>query len=114
MIEIKFQGDDRSAVVKQMFDYLGMDIQAAKAREAVKSPAAALGKEAAAKKSHKKKAAPPTVTKVEVAEALQQVNVAAGIPRCREILNDFECAKIGDLKEEHYPAFVAACNLAVK
>jgi hypothetical protein len=54
-----------------------------------------------------------TVSKENVHQALQQVNVAVGLPKAREILASFKVNRISEIKEDQYKAFVDKCNEAV-
>lgn len=54
-----------------------------------------------------------TVNKENVHQALQQVNVAVGLPKAREILASFKVNRISEIKEDQYKAFVDKCNEAV-
>lgn len=53
------------------------------------------------------------VTKQEVIEALQKVNSMKGLPKAREVLGQFNCARLSDVKEAIYPQFLKACNQAL-
>lgn len=54
-----------------------------------------------------------TIGKEAVHQALQQVNVAVGLPKSREILQSFGANRISEIKEDQYKAFVDKCNEAV-
>lgn len=54
----------------------------------------------------------PVVNKQTVHEALQQVNVAVGLPKAREILTHFKVQRMSELKPEDYAAFIEKCNEA--
>jgi len=51
--------------------------------------------------------------KETVHQALQQVNVAVGLNKAREILAKFGINRISEIKPEQYKPFVDACNEAV-
>jgi hypothetical protein len=53
------------------------------------------------------------ISKETVHQALQQVNVAAGLPKAREILQSFKANRVSEIKESDYRAFVEKCNEAV-
>ena len=53
------------------------------------------------------------IGKEAVHQALQQVNVAVGLPKSREILQSFGANRISEIKEDQYKAFVDKCNEAV-
>lgn len=55
----------------------------------------------------------PIVNKEAVHQALQQVNVAVGLPKAREILTEFKVNRISEIKEDQYKAFIEKCNAAV-
>lgn len=55
---------------------------------------------------------PSKVNKQTVHEALQQVNVAVGLPKAREILTHFKVNRMSELKAEDYGAFIEKCNEA--
>lgn len=57
--------------------------------------------------------APAGYSKQHVHEALQQVNVAVGLPKSREILTSFGANRISEIKEEQFKAFVDKCNEVV-
>ncbi len=54
-----------------------------------------------------------TASKQHVHEALQQVNVAVGLPKSREILTSFGANRISEIKEDQFKAFVDKCNEVV-
>lgn len=58
-------------------------------------------------------AAAPVVNKEAVHAALQQVNVAVGLPKAREILTHFKVNRMSELKPEDYKPFIEKCNEAV-
>lgn len=53
------------------------------------------------------------VTKQEVIQALQKVNSMKGLPKAKEVLVKFNCARLSDVKEAIYPQFLKACNEAL-
>jgi hypothetical protein len=53
------------------------------------------------------------VTRENVHQALQQVNVAAGLPRAREILAEFKAPRLSDIPEDQFEKFVNRCNEVV-
>lgn len=55
---------------------------------------------------------PTAVSREHVHQALQQVNVAVGLPKAREILAAFKVQRISEIKEEQYAEFINACNQA--
>lgn len=57
--------------------------------------------------------AAPVVNKEAVHQALQNVNVHAGLPKAREILTQFKVNRISEIKEDQYKPFIEACNAAV-
>lgn len=57
--------------------------------------------------------AAPGYSREHVHQALQQVNVAVGLPKSREILQSFGANRISEIKEEHFKSFVDKCNEAV-
>jgi hypothetical protein len=57
--------------------------------------------------------AAPIVNKESVHQALQQVNVAVGLPKAREILQAFGVNRISEIKEDQYKPFIEKCNEAV-
>lgn len=57
--------------------------------------------------------AAPIVSKEAAHQALQQVNVAVGLPKAREILTSFSAQRISDVKEADYKALIEKCNEAV-
>ena len=57
--------------------------------------------------------AAPIVNKEAVHQALQQVNVAVGLPKAREILQAFGVNRISEIKEDQYKPFIEKCNEAV-
>lgn len=54
-----------------------------------------------------------SISRQHVHEALQQVNVAVGLPKSREILTSFGANRISEIREEQFKAFVDKCNEAV-
>lgn len=58
-------------------------------------------------------AGPAVVNKEAVHQALQQVNINAGLPKAREILQSFGVNRISEIKEEQFKAFIEKCNTAV-
>ncbi len=54
----------------------------------------------------------PIVNKEAVHQALQQVNINAGLPKAREILSYFKVNRISEIKEEQYKEFIEKCNEA--
>lgn len=58
-------------------------------------------------------AEPQATGKEAVHQALQQVNVAIGLNKAREILAEFKINRISEIKPEQYKAFVDKCNEAV-
>lgn len=46
--------------------------------------------------------------------ALQQVNIKCGLPTAREILKEFNCQRLSDLKEDQHAGFIDKCNETVK
>lgn len=61
-----------------------------------------------------KREAPTVVvaSKEAVHQALQQVNMAAGLNKAREILAHFKIQRISEIKPEQYKEFVDMCNVA--
>jgi hypothetical protein len=57
--------------------------------------------------------AAPVVNKEAVHQALQQVNVAVGLVKAREILTEFKVNRISEIKEDQFKAFIEKCNAAV-
>lgn len=57
--------------------------------------------------------AAPISNKEAVHQALQQVNVAVGLPKAREILTKFKVNRISEIKEDQFKAFIEECNSAV-
>lgn len=57
--------------------------------------------------------APPIINKEAVHQALQQVNVAVGLPKAREILSSFNVNRISEIKEDQFKDFIEKCNAAV-
>lgn len=55
----------------------------------------------------------PVVNKEAVHAALQQVNVAVGLPKAREILTHFKVNRMSELKPEDFKPFIEKCNEAV-
>jgi hypothetical protein len=51
-------------------------------------------------------------SKEAVHQALQQVNVAVGLNKAREILSHFKIQRISEIKPESYKEFVDMCNAA--
>lgn len=60
-----------------------------------------------------KPAGAPVVNKEAVHAALQQVNVAVGLPKAREILTHFKVNRMSELKPEDFKPFIEKCNEAV-
>ena len=58
-------------------------------------------------------ASAPIANKEAVHQALQQVNVAVGLPKAREILQAFGVNRISEIKEDQYKPFIEKCNEAV-
>lgn len=56
--------------------------------------------------------AAPAVSKEGVHLALQEVNVACGLNKAREILTEFKVNRISEIKEEDFAAFIAKCKTA--
>jgi hypothetical protein len=110
--------------------HLGVTLPTVKTGEDVKIPAPtdikdskkskAKTKAAAPAEEQKTETLPPTEPKVEEkapeavavsnTELLQQVNAKFGISKCREVLAEFKCQRLGELKEENFAAFRAACE----
>lgn len=57
--------------------------------------------------------AAPIANKEAVHQALQQVNVAVGLPKARDILQSFNVNRISELKENQFKPFIEKCNEAV-
>lgn len=57
--------------------------------------------------------APAGYSRENVHQALQQVNVAVGLPKSREILQSFNANRISEIKEDQFKAFVDKCNEVV-
>lgn len=55
---------------------------------------------------------PSKINKQTVHEALQQVNVAVGLPKAREILTFFKVNRMSELQPDQFAAFIAKCNEA--
>lgn len=68
--------------------------------------------EAAPAETQVKNVAPPLVSKETVHQALQQVTVAAGLPKAREILQEFKVNRISEIQEKDFKAFIEKCNEA--
>jgi hypothetical protein len=49
-------------------------------------------------------------TREQALAALQNLNVLKGLPEAREVLSQFGCARISDVKPDQYGAFIAACK----
>jgi len=50
------------------------------------------------------------VTKTAVSDALQKLNIAKGLEVCKSVLDEYDCKRVGDLPEENYKEFIAACT----
>lgn len=70
---------------------------------------------APAKKAKKKtRKAKPALTLQDMKEKAKAVLNAAGRDTALSILKDFECDKIGDLEEDQFESFAAACDEAIE
>lgn len=49
----------------------------------------------------------------DVRAALKKVSAEKGIEKCQDLLKQFEAERISALKEDHYPKFIKACDLAL-
>jgi len=54
--------------------------------------------------------ATPTISKDQITEALQKVAATIGLDGVGELLKKFNAARVSDIQEKDYPAFVKACN----
>lgn len=80
----------------------------------VSNGASAAPKQDVAQPAAAPSAAPILNTNKEaVHQALQNVNVHAGLPKAREILTQFKVNRISEIKEDQYKPFIEACNAAV-
>lgn len=51
----------------------------------------------------------PPPSKEEALKALQTFNIKKGLAAARELLKEFNCARISEVKEEQYPDFIRVC-----
>lgn len=91
------------------------ELEAAKASNGVTShtPAPVSRAEEAPAPKQTTSVAAPIVSKEAAHQALQQVNVAVGLPKAREILTSFGAQRISDVKESDFAALIEKCNAAV-
>lgn len=59
------------------------------------------------------KTTPAKPTFDDVKTALKKVSASKGIEKCQDLLKQFEAERISALKEEHYPKFIKACDIAL-
>lgn len=113
MITIKFEAASFPKLLEDISKFLNEH----GASPEVTSEPAAVEKPKAKKKSAKK--AEPKVepskpaakaTREQVSDALQSVNASAGLEKAREILDQFGVARISEIKEKDFGAFVEACR----
>lgn len=53
---------------------------------------------------------PVKVTKQQIVAALQDVNAKKGLAAAKEVLQKFNCARLGEVTEGVYPEFLKACQ----